>query len=435
MIPKRTREDLLRLAAWSRLPRIQQLALRSISHRAVDFEPDPSSPRIVFSGDVMFDPVPRSMWNLGLHAVDFAAPRRTLATRVRGSLRRRLLQRLLSSEYYSPISTAPFREFSIAVPDSPQAIQRDEFSRRVQALNLDWSTIGADFGFPFRKIAPFFTSKDLVVLNLETPLTDYVRGNGLFKSAPGYARAMRAAGVSLVNLSNNHIFDVGEAGFKDTLRHLDAARVQYCGVGSDREACRAGTRVDLRGTRLLFLSYTQFCNSRFASLANSCSGLLPLDRQLMIADIRTGRPHADVVIVSVHWGLENQPNVHPAQVEIGHELIDAGADAVIGHHPHVPHGIEVYRGRPILYSLGNFIFAQRCDPTWSDNFLAELVIDQRRVRGVILHPVSGCGDHLFQPFLLHGVPADELLRRVQLRSVPFNTRIALRNGTGYVGLT
>jgi poly-gamma-glutamate synthesis protein (capsule biosynthesis protein) len=426
--------DVLALAAQSRFPNVRKSALRRITQCATDFEPASSSLRIVFGGDVMFDPVRRAMWNLGLHRLDFETARRTLTQRVRRGLKRRVLQRVLSLDCYSPEGFVPFSEFSAGTPERPDAIHLDDFSSRVEPLDLCWSTVATDFDFPFRGIAPFFKGKDLVVLNLETPLSRHGRDNGLFKSDPGYARAIRAAGVSLVNLSNNHIFDAGEPGFTDTLRHLDEAGVPYCGVGKNREVCRAGTRLEVRDIRLLFLSYTQFCNSRFASLANGCSGLLPLDRQMMVEDIHAGRRNADFVIVSVHWGFENQPTVHPTQVEIAHRLIDAGADAVIGHHPHVPHGIEIYRQRPIVYSLGNFIFAQRHHPSWSDNFLAELIIEQRRLRGVIVHPVSGRGASLFQPSLLRGASAAELLQQVQLRSVPFNTGIALRDDKGHIGI-
>jgi poly-gamma-glutamate synthesis protein (capsule biosynthesis protein) len=162
--------------------------------------------------------------------------------------------------------------------------------------------------------------------------------------------------------------------------------------------------------------------------------LLPLDRKLIVEDVRAGRLKADLVVVSLHWGFENQPNVHPRQVEIAHLLIDSGADAVIGHHPHVPHGIEIYRRRPIVYSLGNFIFAQRNHPAWADNFLAELVIEQNRVRGLIVHPVAGRGASSFQPALLRGAAAEALLQQLQLRSLPFKTGIVARDDKGYIGL-
>ena len=139
------------------------------------------------------------------------------------------------------------------------------------------------------------------------------------------------------------------------------------------------------------------------------------------------------MIVCVHWGYESQVGVHPRQVEIAHDLIDAGAAAIIGHHPHVPHAIEVYRQRPIVYSLGNLIFAQALNhPLWGDNLLAELLIEQGHVRGVILHPVTGRGPSLFHPERLRGAAARALLRRLQVLSVPFQTRIAVSGDTGYI---
>jgi poly-gamma-glutamate capsule biosynthesis protein CapA/YwtB (metallophosphatase superfamily) len=426
---------LIRMAAWSRFPKLRDLALRRIELRRGDFSPKESSLRMVFGGDVMFDPVVRRMWHLGLHRVDVASPRRTIAARVRDKVRRKLARSLLSPDCCSAKRMDRFVELAIRQPERTDTIQLDEFSRHQKPVELDWSSISKDIHFPFRDIAAFFRTKDVVVLNLETPLTSQSRDLGLFKSHPGYARAMTEAGVSVLNLSNNHIFDAGESGFTDTLQYLNEVGLPYVGVGANREAARAGTVLERRGIRFLFLSYTQFCNSRFASLAHGCPGLLPLDRELMLEDVRAGRDKADFVIVSVHWGFENQPNVHPTQVEIAHQLVDAGADAVIGHHPHVPHGIEIYRQRPIVYSLGNFIFAQRCDPAWADNLLVELVIEEQRIRGVIIHPVAGSGTRLFQPALLQGSAAEAVLGLIQLRSLPFATGIVIRDDKGYISLS
>jgi poly-gamma-glutamate synthesis protein (capsule biosynthesis protein) len=257
----------------------------------------------------------------------------------------------------------------------------------------------------------------------------------MFKSNPRYAAAMRAAGVSVVNLSNNHLFDAGEEGLLDTLRHVEDAGIEHIGVADNLASARAGKTLDVCGTRVLFLSYTQYCNARFASLADTYPGLLPLAEGLMIEDVRAAAGQADIVIVSVHWGIESQPSVHPRQVALARQLIDAGAGAIIGHHPHVPHAIEVYRGRPILYSLGNLIFAQGWHHRlWGDNVMAELVIAERQVRAVILHPISGRGPSLFQPEPLRGRAARALLQRLQLLSVPFRTRIAVSGDAGYITL-
>jgi poly-gamma-glutamate synthesis protein (capsule biosynthesis protein) len=159
-----------------------------------------------------------------------------------------------------------------------------------------------------------------------------------------------------------------------------------------------------------------------------------LDRRIIVEDIKAAKKKADFVFISLHWGIENQPSVHPTQIEIAHLLIDEGADCIIGHHPHVPHGIEVYKERPIFYSLGNFIFAQTED-CWSDNILAEIIIDCRKFKGVIIYPISGQGQELFQPEILTGTRADSLLHEIQIKSVFFNTRITTQNHVGYISIS
>jgi poly-gamma-glutamate synthesis protein (capsule biosynthesis protein) len=244
---------------------------------------------------------------------------------------------------------------------------------------------------------------------------------------------MKEKGISIVSVANNHIYDAGETGLLDTLCHLESAAIPAVGAGENLTAARKGKLVQIRGTRLLFLGYTQFCNGRFASLAGDYPGILPLDRELMINDVKQARPDADILFVSLHWGLENQPNIHPKQVEIAHLLIDAGADCIIGHHPHVPHGVEVYKAKPIFYSLGNFIFP-RFYKKWSDNFLAEVIIVQSKITGIILYPIAGVGKELFQPELLTGSRADSLLRELQLKSIMLNAPIAIHDNLGYIDL-
>jgi poly-gamma-glutamate synthesis protein (capsule biosynthesis protein) len=425
----------LTLAAWSRIAWLRQYALGRLQPPAAPFAGSSGALRILFGGDVMLDPVirrPGHLRTLGFRRIDNAAPKGRASARIGRRVWLRLLKAILSSEYYSPLMLGGFTEFAAS-----EAGLEARLSGRLDALGrqtwLDWDTIASDFDHPFRKLRPLFETQDLVVLNLESPLTLHARINGMFKGDPRYALAMRTAGVSVVNLSNNHAFDAGESGFMDTLGVLKAAGIHCIGVGENLQDARAGTLLDVRGTRILFLCYTQYCNAHFASLADSCPGILPLARQLMVEDVQAGAAKSDIVIVCVHWGHEHQPNAHPRQVEIAHDLIDAGAGAIIGHHPHVPQAIEVYRQRPIVYSLGNLIFAQN-HPLWGDNFLAELVIDQRQVRGVIVHPVAGRGASMFQPELLRGADARSLLRRVQLLSVPFRTRIAVSGDTGYIGV-
>jgi poly-gamma-glutamate synthesis protein (capsule biosynthesis protein) len=274
--------------------------------------------------------------------------------------------------------------------------------------------------------------RDFVLVNLETCLAKDVRPQGLFISDPSYADAMARAGISMVNLANNHIFDGGERGFSQTVEHLERAGISYTGAGKNIEDARLGKTVQLKNVKLLFLGYTQYCNHGFSSIAAEYPGILPLDTQLVIEDVKKARDKADFVFIILHWGLEPSQFVHPRQREIAHSIIDAGVDGIIGHHPHLPQGIEVYKERPILYSLGNFIFG-RDDSDWGvDNILAEFIIDQKKIQLVKIYPISGKRQELFQPYLLSNARANLLLNHLKKSSLLLNTKIDINNDVGYI---
>jgi poly-gamma-glutamate synthesis protein (capsule biosynthesis protein) len=410
------------------------LAWRLISSKGDVFTASGSAMRVLVGGDVEFDPEVRMLWNLGSYRLRKKYVKRTLLQRIRFRLWLAFCQRFFSKKFFDLQVYSSFDEFSIKKPKNENEIWLSASEKRARSLDIDWPSISSDYTYPFKKIASFLKSKDLAFVNLETPLTSGRRPNGLFMSDPHYVEAMKTAGISIVSLANNHIFDAGESGFLDTICHLKAAGISYTGAGDNFNDARQGKLIEYHGTKLIFLGYTQFCNARFASIADKYPGVLPLDRRIIVEDIKAAKKKADFVFISLHWGIENQPSVHPAQIEIAHLLIDEGADCIIGHHPHVPHGIEVYKERPIFYSLGNFIFAQTED-CWSDNILAEIVIDCRKFKGVIIYPISGQGQELFQPEILTGTRADSLLHEIQIKSVFFNTRITTQNHVGYISIS
>lgn len=426
------RASLLRLAAWSKFKRLQEWSGRRVVAGLKPVAIPEGSTRLVFGGDINFDPTIRRMWNLGLFRVRSNNGQRSFSEKVRRKLWRKWVQPMLSSDYSSIVIDQPFDELSVGKPAKELHQVVDHFAESTRPAEVDWSTVASDWDFPFKRISSFLRKKDLVVMNLETPLSDLPRAQGLFKSDPRYAAAIKRAGIGVVNLSNNHIFDAGEQGFYDTLKHLDAAGVVSLGTGKNLEHARRGTVLEKNGTGFALLAYTQFCNSRFASLATDQPGILPLDRRMMIEDIKRAKNTADLVIVSLHWGIENQPNVHPAQVDLAHVLADAGADCIIGHHPHVAHGIEVYRGCPIVYSLGNFIFAQRNHPSWIHNFICELIVADKKLAGLLVRPIASRGGALFQPALLEGAENVAALNRLQIQSLPFGTQMAAAEGAGYL---
>jgi poly-gamma-glutamate synthesis protein (capsule biosynthesis protein) len=226
--------------------------------------------------------------------------------------------------------------------------------------------------YPFKAVAEILRGADLCFGNCETAITDYAKHTpgkpadrvkkGLafvFKSDPRSSGPILAdAGFDVMQLANNHAMDYCAQGLADTLVSLDAAGIRHVGAGKDYAEASAPLIVDVDGTRIGFLAYSQIIPPQSAARTSGPGiSYLPanykrvLDQQ--IADLRE---QADVVIVCFHWGVEGTNLASQVQRSIGHWCIDNGADLVIGSHPHTFQGIEHYKEGLIAYSLGNFVF-------------------------------------------------------------------------------
>lgn len=402
-----------------------------------------STIRMLVVGDICFDLQIRTIEYLGVYrlktkedsATDYdpwrwLSPPPGMMGRIAGKVRRIWD----AARIHPKTKTLPrFEEFIAMVPENEDRRYVDPYARSLMRFVPNYPAHVSKEDYPFLKIAPFLQSRDFVLANLETPLARDCRIYGYFMSDPGYAKAMARAGISMVNLANNHSFDAGEHGFLQTIDHLKDAGILYTGAGDNREKARAGTFVDVKGTRLGFLGYTQFCNSHFTSIAAEYPGILPLDPEMIVQDIIAAKEKGDVVFVVLHWGNENHSKAHPRARELAHAFIDAGADGIIGHHPHVPQEIEIYKSRPILYSTGNFIFGHSAPP-WSDNYLVEIVAAEKRVQEIKVYPVAGKGEDLFQPYLLTGERGQKVLRELQANSAQFGTVVDIQGDTANVRL-
>ena len=200
---------------------------------------------------------------------------------------------------------------------------------------------------------------DVAMANLECPITE--RGTKVekpynFRMRPSYARAIKDAGIDILNLANNHIFDYGEEGFFDTIANLDSAGIMHVGAGRTSREAHHPLALELGGKRFAFLGY--YGGGESPAATPDSPGVARRAIDLVSRDIRRARTRdsADVVIVSFHWGEEKAEYPEPKYVKFGHAAIDAGADLIIGHHPHVLQGVERYKRGVIVYSLGNFIF-------------------------------------------------------------------------------
>jgi len=223
------------------------------------------------------------------------------------------------------------------------------------------------FSWLFSPIADLLAGPDLTLANLETPVApDAAKGTRefVFNAPPAAAAALRRAGVDAVCFTNNHVFDQGRAGFLETLRRVEAIGLRVIGAGPPGRA-HGPVHVELNGIRFALLAYAYGFNAAGEACAKAVPCLEPslLDRTRAVEDVRAAAAEADAVVVALHWGVEYEPQPRAEDVALARRLADAGALAVIGHHPHVLQPVELYpradgRTAVIAYSLGNFVSNQ-----------------------------------------------------------------------------
>ena len=197
-----------------------------------------------------------------------------------------------------------------------------------------------------------------------------------FCGDPDNVSYLKDLGVDIVGLANNHTFDFGEDSFLDTLDTLENAQIPYVGAGRTLEQAAAPVYLETDGFTIAYVAASRAEYSIFTPEATDTEpGILwCYDNTRFLESIRTAAENADYVIALPHWGIEHSTMLEDAQIYGAYAYIDAGADAVIGAHPHILQGIEYYKGKPILYSLGNFWF----DGYDIDTLVAEIHIKGRK---------------------------------------------------------
>jgi hypothetical protein len=214
---------------------------------------------------------------------------------------------------------------------------------------------------------------DLALVNLEGPAPTKARyhtSGTVFSFNQGLLAGLDRAGIDWVSLANNHIGDAGSAGVLQTIRALDRLGIEHGGAGASTAAARVPAIFTVGGTKVALLAYDSIAPG-YAARA-SRPGSARLSGGVVRTDIRRARAAgADVVVVYPHWGVEYRTGPTATQQKLARGMIDAGADLVVGNHAHWAGTMEVYRGKPIWYSLGNFVF----DQTWSEETEEGLVLE------------------------------------------------------------
>lgn len=265
-----------------------------------------------------------------------------------------------------------------------------------------------DFNYFFENVKSVFEADDLTIVNFEGTLTDSTTREDkqfAFKADKSYAEILTDGFVEAANLANNHSKDYGEQSYNDTMDALDEAGITN--FGYDRVAIKKvkGIKVGLVGTYVL------------------ADGLGVKDSmEKNIQDLKD--EDAQVIIASFHWGEEKAEYPNDVQVELAHAAIDAGADLVLGHHPHVLQGIEQYKGKNIVYSLGNFCFGGNMYPSDMDTMIFQQTftlkggkLQEDNVTNIIPCSISSVEDYNnYQPTPAAGEKETEILNKITQRS-------------------
>lgn len=254
-----------------------------------------------------------------------------------------------------------------------------------------------DAVYPFRFVAEEIRKADLAFGNLESPISGRGRNQGSiysFRADPMVVGGLKFAGFDVLSLANNHIWDWGREALEDTIVLLKEAGIFPVGAGRNEMEANEPVVRDIKGKKIAFLAYTDRYPSGLWAKDNY-PGISRFDLDEVVGRIRNLKPVVDFVVVSMHWGDEYESQANETQKFIGRRLIDAGADLVIGHHPHVVQQIEYYKDGVIAYSLGNFIFDQNFSEETMAGLALRLEIGEKNIVKII--PLQVKISPTFQP--------------------------------------
>lgn len=200
---------------------------------------------------------------------------------------------------------------------------------------------------------------------------------------------VKEMGFDVVSLANNHIWDLGEDGLRNTIKLLKENNIRYCGAGMDIEEASRPVVIEKEGISVAILAYCMYGNKYlgYVELAGkNKAGINPLDIDKVVSDIRQAKQKFDRVVVLPHWGREYKYNPLPECITMAKTMIKAGADAVLGSHPHQIQPLIGYKGKPVCFSMGNFLFPDFYmyppRPIWYPESIAEV----KGVKDVVGYP-------------------------------------------------
>lgn len=310
-----------------------------------------------------------------------------------------------------------FKSEQIKLPEKEQVVEFIAVGDIMLSRGVAGKMRKYSYDYPFAKTFEYLKTGDIVFGNLECPI---VTGRPVqakemrFRADPQVVDALKKAGFTVFSLANNHMPDFGAKGITSTISLLDKAGIHHSGAGENLEQAEKPALFESKGIKFALLAYNDsdvVPDSYEASKNHHGTNIMNIDRmKKSVAEIKKS---VDFVIVSMHSGIEYKATPNQRQINFARAAIDAGADLVIGHHPHWVQTIEKYNGKYIIYSLGNFIFDQMWSQETREGLAVKIFISKSGIHKIDFMPVL-INDYC-QPQFINNEIAEKILDRLQIK--------------------
>lgn len=260
-----------------------------------------------------------------------------------------------------------------------------------------------DFTWPYLKTASITRTADITFANLESPLADkcpVTQQGMIFCGDARNVEGLIFAGIDIASLANNHAGNYGTKGVEQTINLLNQNNILVTGVNGL-------TIKEVKGIKFAFLGYNDISKTQ--------PGISNVDEENIRNEIIAAKNQADIVIVTLHWGTEYKDQPDERQKYLGHLAIDAGADLIVGNHPHWIQPVEIYKGKLISYAHGNFVFDQMWSQKTKEGVIGKYIFYDKQLIDVEFMPVQ-IADY-GQPFFLEGTQAQAILTEMKENSL------------------
>jgi len=287
--------------------------------------------------------------------------------------------------------------------------------------------------WPFEKLSKYLNNSDIVFGNAEFSIAtsspaikEFILG-----ASTTAIKSLKLSGFNIVSLANNHSFDFHNKGLLELISELDKLGICYVGAGKTHQEAQEFKTITKKNTKISFLAYSLLEPDKILSEKN-LPAMSMFSEEKLKDDIQKAKKSSDFVFVSFHWGIEYSSAPTRYQKKVAHLAIDSGASVIIGHHPHVFQGVEIYNKGIILYSLGNLIFDSK-DKKTKEGLVFECLISSNSIHEPSLLPI-------YIENLRPTLPEDinyykNIAQEISILSKEFNTDIIFKKGRVYISYT